>query len=124
MAIRFQVAPLSTEYSSVCVPVAGINVGLSICYDLRFPGLFQHLRVQGAQLLTVPAAFIRVTGEAHWMTLLQARAIETQCYVIAANQWGRHSSQRETFGHSCVISPWGEVMACRENEPGVVLADL
>jgi nitrilase len=109
---------------TVCVAVGGVNVGLSICYDLRFPGLFQSLRAQGAQLLTVPAAFTRVTGEAHWMTLLQARAIETQCYVIAANQWGRHSPHRETFGHSCVISPWGDVMACRKSEPGVVLADL
>ncbi|MFT6926284.1 MAG: putative amidohydrolase [Psychromonas sp.] len=82
-----------------------VKVGLTICYDLRFPGLFQTLRQQGADIILVPAAFTQTTGEAHWLPLLQARAIENQCYIIAANQSGR-----EKYGHSMIISPWGEVL--------------
>jgi predicted amidohydrolase len=109
---------------SVVVTTPFGKVGLSICYDLRFPGLYMQLRADGAEIITVPAAFTRVTGEAHWLTLLRARAIETQCYVIAPNQTGRHSPSRETFGHSCIISPWGEILAVREESPGVVTATI
>ena len=92
-------------------PSTTVKVGLTICYDLRFPALFQTLRAQGAEVILVAAAFTKVTGEAHWQTLLQARAIENQCYIVAANQGGRHSIGRETFGHSMIISPWGEVLS-------------
>ncbi|EOG7598469.1 carbon-nitrogen hydrolase family protein [Vibrio cholerae] len=86
-------------------------LGLSICYDVRFPHLYAELRRQGAQILLVPAAFTAVTGQAHWEVLLRARAIETQCWVIAVGQTGHHPCGRETWGHSMVISPWGEVIA-------------
>ena len=87
-----------------------VKVGLAICYDLRFPGLFQKLRSSGAEVLLVPAAFTQTTGQAHWLPLLQARAIENQCYIIAANQGGLHYDDRQTYGHSMIISPWGEVI--------------
>lgn len=87
------------------------KLGLTMCYDLRFPGLFQALRDKGAELISVPAAFTRVTGEAHWEILLRARAIETQCFILATAQTGEHSLSRQTWGHSMVISPWGEVIA-------------
>ena len=87
-----------------------VKIGLTICYDLRFPGLFQTLRGQGADILLVPAAFTHTTGQAHWLPLLQARAIENQCYIIAANQGGEHQCGRQTYGHSMIISPWGEVL--------------
>lgn len=87
-----------------------VKVGLTICYDLRFPALFQTLRSLGAEVIVIAAAFTKVTGEAHWQALLQARAIENQCYIIAANQGGQHACGRETFGHSMIISPWGEIL--------------
>ena len=96
--------------------------GLSVCYDLRFPELF---RAMGAvNLIILPAAFTYTTGRAHWEVLLRARAIENQCYVLAPAQGGRHPSGRVTWGHSLVIDPWGEVLACREEGPGVVVADV
>lgn len=88
----------------------GWNFGLSICYDLRFPELYRRLRARGAEVLVVPAAFTVPTGEAHWETLLRARAIENQCYVIAPAQVGKHSKTRESFGHSMAIDPWGKVI--------------
>ena len=100
------------------------RLGLSICYDLRFPMLYQKLVEQGAQLISVPAAFTKTTGEAHWQILLRARAIETQCYLLAANQGGVHSAKRETYGHSMVIDPWGEVLGCHPEGEGMVLADV
>ena len=100
------------------------RVGLSICYDLRFPELYRDLAVQGANILTVPAAFTQVTGEAHWQVLLRARAIENQCFVIAANQGGQHSPSRATWGHSCIISPWGELLAEVAQGEGVAVATL
>lgn len=100
------------------------KLGLSICYDLRFPELYRTLAEQGADLFTVPAAFTYVTGEAHWQVLLRARAIENQCFVIAANQGGQHSESRKTWGHSCIISPWGEVLAEAEQGEGVAVAEL
>ena len=94
---------------SIELPFA--HVGLSICYDLRFAELFRALTRNGADIITVPAAFTRVTGEAHWEVLLRARAIENQVYIIAAGQEGVHANGRETWGHSMIISPWGEVLA-------------
>ncbi len=99
-------------------------LGLSICYDLRFPQLYRALAKAGAKFLAVPAAFTRLTGEAHWHTLLRARAIESQCYVFAATQGGLHEHGRETFGHSLIISPWGEVLAEGGVQPAVIVADV
>ena len=99
------------------------DVGLSVCYDLRFPELYRQLRCQGADIITVPSAFTRVTGKAHWQALLQARAIENQVYIIAAGQEGIHENGRETWGHSMIISPWGEILSCQESGPGVVSAE-
>ncbi|MGL5343766.1 MAG: carbon-nitrogen hydrolase family protein [Plesiomonas sp.] len=87
------------------------KLGLSICYDLRFPGLYQCLREQGAEILVIPSAFTTVTGEAHWEVLLRARAIENQCWVLAAAQVGGHSPSRHTWGHSMVVDPWGTIVA-------------
>jgi predicted amidohydrolase len=100
------------------------RLGFSICYDLRFPYLYRALAKAGATVLAVPAAFTRLTGEAHWVTLLRARAIETQCFVLAAAQGGLHEHGRETFGHSLVVSPWGQVLAEGGVQPSVILADL
>lgn len=103
------------------------TLGLSICYDLRFPELYRQLVTSGAEILTVPSAFTRPTGEAHWATLLRARAIESQCFVLAPAQVGRHDpeGQRETHGHSLIIDPWGEVLAEVEDDaPAVALATL
>jgi predicted amidohydrolase len=110
--------------SAVVVDLAGLRVGLSICYDLRFPALYQRLREDGADLIVVPAAFTEVTGTAHWEVLLRARAIETQCYLIAADQGGQHNPQRRTWGHSMIVSPWGEVLASLAQGPGAVRAEI
>lgn len=100
------------------------RIGLSICYDLRFPQLFRALAHAGATVLAVPAAFTRQTGRAHWHVLLRARAIETGSYVIAAAQGGKHEDGRETFGHSLVVDPWGRVLAEAEEDPVVILAEI
>jgi predicted amidohydrolase len=100
------------------------RIGLTICYDLRFPALYRALAESGAAFLTVPSAFTRKTGEAHWHTLLRARAIETGCFVFAAAQGGTHENKRETFGHSLIVSPWGEILAEGGTEPGVFLAKI
>jgi predicted amidohydrolase len=99
-------------------------MGLTICYDLRFPQLHRALAQAGAVMIAGPAAFTKVTGEAHWHTLLKARAIETQCFVLAAAQGGRHEHGRDTFGHSLVISPWGEILAEGGVQPSVIFADI
>ncbi|MGE5865619.1 MAG: carbon-nitrogen hydrolase family protein [Rhizobacter sp.] len=101
-----------------------LRVGLSICYDLRFPELYRALTVEPCDLLAVPAAFTHTTGRAHWELLLRARAVENQCYVIAPAQGGLHENGRRTFGHSMVVDPWGEVLAMREEGEGVVMATL
>ena len=99
--------------------------GLSICYDMRFPALYRALALGGARILTVPAAFTRPTGEAHWEILLRARAIETGSFVLAAAQGGFHEDGRGTWGRSMVVGPWGEVIARLDHdEPGVLIADL
>lgn len=100
------------------------KIGLSICFDLRFPEHFQALRDAGAELIIVPAAFTYTTGAAHWSILLRARAIEQQCYVIAANQCGWHDAKRQTWGHSQIIDPWGKVLVELEHDIGVASADL
>ena len=99
-------------------------IGQAICYDLRFPELFRDLVGRGAQLLLLPAAFTHKTGEAHWDVLLRARAIENQCFVLAANQCGRHGESLTTYGHSQIIDPWGNVLAAAEATPAVVVADI
>ncbi len=100
------------------------RIGLTICYDLRFPALYRALAEAGASFLTVPAAFTAQTGEAHWHILLRARAIENGAYVLAAAQGGMHENGRATFGHSIVIDPWGRIVAEGGTEPGVVLAQV
>lgn len=109
---------------AVLTNAAGASIGLSICYDLRFPQLYQDLAVAGAELLSVPAAFTRLTGEAHWHTLIRARAIETGCFVLASAQGGKHADGRETYGHSMIVNPWGEILAELESEPGFITATL
>ena len=101
------------------------QMGLAVCYDLRFPQLFRAQALAGAQILTVPAAFTRQTGEAHWHALLRARAIENGAFVIAAAQGGLHEDGRETYGHSLIVDPWGQVLAeADHDEPAVIIADL
>lgn len=101
------------------------TVGMTICYDLRFPHLYRALAQAGAEILTCPSAFTRVTGEAHWHALLRARAIETGAFVIAPAQGGTHEDGRETFGHSLIISPWGEILAeAIGDEPGIISAEV
>lgn len=100
------------------------NIGLTICFDLRFPEQYQALRDAGADIILVPAAFTHTTGEAHWEILLKARAIETQCYVLAANQCGWHDDKRRTWGHSMIIDPWGESLGMLHESPGVIVADV
>ncbi|MDO6486408.1 carbon-nitrogen hydrolase family protein [Colwellia sp. 4_MG-2023] len=111
----------STPY---IVKTPTVNIGLTICFDLRFPMLFQRLTAMGADIITVPSAFTRVTGKAHWQTLLQARAIENQVYIIAAGQEGVHENGRETWGHSMIISPWGEILASIEEGEGIISSDF
>lgn len=100
------------------------RVGLTVCYDLRFPQLYRALAQSGARYLTVPSAFTRPTGEAHWHVLLRARAIESGAFVFAPAQGGMHENGRETYGHSLIIAPWGEVMAEAGTEPGIILAEI
>ncbi|WP_339635558.1 carbon-nitrogen hydrolase family protein [uncultured Sneathiella sp.] len=98
--------------------------GLSVCYDVRFAHLYQQLALNGAKVLTVPAAFTATTGQAHWHVLLRARAIENGAFVIAPAQCGQHSEKRRTYGHSLIIDPWGEVLADGGNEPGFITARI
>jgi deaminated glutathione amidase len=100
------------------------RLGLTICYDLRFPALYRALAEAGASFLAIPAAFTRQTGEAHWHVLVRARAIENGCFVFAATQGGKHENGRETYGHSLVVDPWGRILAEGGTEPGVVLAQI
>lgn len=111
--------------SPVACPTPWGMLGLSVCYDLRFPELYRKLVEQGATMLSVPAAFTYATGEAHWEVLLRARAIENQCFVFAPNQGGDHGRQRITWGHSCIVDPWGKMLAVREQPGwGLAIADL
>ena len=108
----------------VCTSLGPWQVGLSICYDLRFPELYRALVDKGAQVLTVPSAFTQETGQAHWHTLLRARAIENQCYVVAPNQWGEHLPGRVSYGQSVIIDPWGGRLACAAEGEGLAFATL
>jgi hypothetical protein len=100
------------------------RLGLTICYDVRFPALYRALAESGAAFFSVPSAFTRKTGEAHWHTLLRARAIENGCFVFAAAQTGLHENKRETYGHSLIVDPWGTVLAEAGVEPGVIIAKI
>ncbi len=106
------------------LPESGFKIGLSVCYDIRFPELYRTQAAKGANILTVPSAFTKPTGKAHWETLLRARAIENQSYMIAPAQTGKHGKKRETFGHSMIIDPWGAIFSKTETEPGIITAEL
>ncbi len=106
----------------VATPVG--NVGLSVCYDVRFPELYRKYSSEGAQLLTVPAAFTVPTGRAHWELLLRTRAVENLCYVVAAAQTGKHQNGRETYGHSMIVDSWGEILGVLPEGTGVVTAEI
>ncbi|MDQ6951173.1 MAG: carbon-nitrogen hydrolase family protein [Mariprofundales bacterium] len=108
----------------VVADIAGWRVGLSICFDVRFPALFQHYRQLGCDLFSMPAAFTYATGHDHWLPLLQARAIETQCYLLAAAQCGHHPSGRKTWGNSMILDPWGGVVARLGHGVGVIMHSL
>ena len=110
--------------ATVVVETTFAQVGLSVCYDLRFPALYRTLAQAGAQILTIPSAFAVATGRAHWHTLLRARAIETGCFVLAPAQTGTHAEGRKTYGHSLIVDPWGEVLADGSEEVGIVTAEL
>lgn len=102
---------------AVVADVEGARVGLSVCYDLRFPELYRRLLDQGAEVLMIPAAFTLQTGKDHWEVLMRARAIENQCYVLAPGQWGHHGGVRHSYGHSLIVDPWGHVVAkCSDGE--------
>ncbi|RUO71936.1 carbon-nitrogen hydrolase family protein [Idiomarina ramblicola] len=104
-------------------------VGMSVCYDLRFPELFRALRQAGSDIIVLPSGFTQVTGKAHWHALVRARAIEQQIFIVAPNQFGQHDNGRETYGHSIIVSPWGEILAEQEQGEGIIsvsvdLADI
>ena len=101
-----------------------VKIGMTICYDLRFPKLFQDLAINGAEIITVPSAFSKNTGKLHWHTLLRARAIETGCFIIAPAQTGNHCNGRKTYGHSLIISPWGRIIADAKKETNLINAKI
>lgn len=100
------------------------RLGLTVCYDLRFPALYRALAEAGAIMLAIPSAFTKQTGEAHWHVLIRSRAIENGCFVFAAAQGGRHENRRDTFGHSLIVDPWGRIIAEGGTEPGVIVAEI
>ena len=100
------------------------RLGLTVCYDLRFPALYRALAEAGATMLAIPSAFTKQTGEAHWHVLVRSRAIENGCFVFAAAQGGRHENGRDTFGHSLIVDPWGRILAEGDTEPGVIVAEI
>lgn len=110
--------------TAVVAPTPWGNLGMTVCYDVRFAALYRALAQAGADFLTVPAAFTRTTGKAHWHVLLRARAIETGCYVFAPAQCGTHAEGRETYGHSLIIDPWGEVLADGGEDVGITMAEI
>jgi deaminated glutathione amidase len=110
--------------TATALDAGAIRLGLSVCYDLRFPELYRALMQPPCDLISVPAAFTYTTGRAHWELLLRARAVENQCYVIAPAQGGKHENGRRTWGHSMIVDPWGEVLAVLPEGEGVVLAEL
>jgi deaminated glutathione amidase len=100
------------------------RLGLTVCYDLRFPALYRALAEAGATMLAIPSAFTKQTGEAHWHVLIRSRAIENGCFVFAAAQGGRHENGRDTYGHSLIVDPWGRIIGEGDTEPGVVMAEI
>lgn len=106
------------------LPLNDFKIGLSICFDLRFPELFRSYSYQGANVLSISSAFTVPTGKAHWHTLVRARAIENQSYVIASAQWGQHNEKISTFGHSLIVDPWGEVIADAEEGEKIIFGEL
>jgi nitrilase len=115
-------ARAGTRVVTAALPSA--RVGMTVCYDIRFPALFHRLSVLGTDVLVVPAAFTVPTGEVHWRPLIQARAIESLAYVVAAAQCGEHAGGRKTYGHSLIVAPWGEIVGELGTSPGVLCADL
>ncbi len=109
---------------AIVTPLPWCQLGLSICYDLRFPHLYRDLAKAGAEVLVIPSAFMQVTGEAHWHVLMRARAIETGCFVIAAAQCGEHVAGRLSYGHSLIVAPWGEVLSDGGTGEGVSVAEI
>ncbi len=109
---------------AVVVDLPWVRLGLTICYDVRFPSLYRSLAQSGASVIAIPAAFTRTTGEAHWHVLVRARAIETGAFVIAAAQSGRHQDGRETYGHAMIVDPWGRILAEAPSDAGVIVADI
>jgi predicted amidohydrolase len=109
---------------SVVAPTPWGRLGMSICYDLRFPHLYRAMARSGADFLSIPAAFTRTTGQAHWHVLQRARAIETGCYVFAPAQCGEHAEGRQTFGHSVIVEPWGTIVAEGDNDVGFIIAEV
>lgn len=110
--------------SPLMIEVEGWKLGVSICFDLRFPELFRWYSSQGATALTISSAFTVPTGKAHWHTLVRARAIENQCYVVACGQWGVHNDRMKTFGHSLIVDPWGEILADAGEGEGIITAEF
>ena len=110
--------------SLVTVKTPWAVVGLSICYDLRFPLMYRKLAQAGSSIIFIPSAFTKTTGKAHWLTLLKARAIENGCFIVAPAQFGQHYKGRNTFGHSVIISPWGKIIKNKKNGIGIILAEL
>ena len=110
--------------SAVLADLPWGRLGLTICYDLRFPALYRALAEAGATMLSIPSAFTKQTGDAHWHVLLRARAIENGCFVFAAAQGGKHENGRDTYGHSLIVDPWGRIIAEGGTEPGVVMARI
>jgi deaminated glutathione amidase len=117
-------ADIAPGSQPVVVPTPAGLLGLSVCYDMRFPELYRTLTAAGAQWLAIPSSFTVPTGQAHWETLLRARAIENLSYVVAAAQWGQHANGRQTYGDTLVVDYWGRVMARQPESPGVVLAEF
>ena len=109
---------------AVTVSLPWGRIGLSVCYDLRFPQLYRTLAKAGAEILTVPSAFTETTGKAHWHVLLRARAIENTCFVVAPAQGGTHANGRKTYGHSLIVGPWGDILAEAGTDPGFISAEL
>lgn len=111
--------------TAVLADTGGFKIGLSICYDIRFPGLYRNYAIEGAFVISAPAAFTRQTGRAHWHILQRARAVENGAFMISAAQGGDHDDGRETYGHSLIVNPWGEILAeLPHEEPGVITADI
>lgn len=110
--------------ASVALELPWGKMGLSTCYDVRFPNMYRAMAQDGADFFAVPAAFTKTTGQAHWHTLLRARAIENGCFVFAPAQTGNHFGERQTYGHSLIINPWGEILADGGAQPGIIMAEI